>query len=309
MGGIDSLHTVVFGVRTVAIGEGEDSMATLAFIPQGHRLFLHLRHLHKTFTHGFEADSNSNVGRAELDERERERIVSLFSRREVLVLLGATSAAYLIGGRQASPQALAAHRPPCIVRPEQTEGPYFVDERLHRSDIRSDPAGSRIMAGTPLTLTLRVMRLNASGCVPLPDALIDIWQCDAEGVYSDVEDPGFNTLGHKFLRGYQMTNPQGEAQFLTIYPGWYPIRTVHVHFKVRTAAIAGRNFEFTSQLYFPDELTDRVHTALPYSSKGRRRVRNQRDFIFRNGGDQLMLQPSSTNDGYAATFPIALQLP
>lgn len=71
MGGIDSLHTVVFGVRTVAIGEGEDSMATLAFIPQGHRLFLHLRHLHKTFTHGFEADSNSNVGRAELDERER----------------------------------------------------------------------------------------------------------------------------------------------------------------------------------------------------------------------------------------------
>jgi protocatechuate 3,4-dioxygenase beta subunit len=235
---------------------------------------------------------------------------NLLSRRQALVLLGATSVVCLIGGRQTLAQTLTTSpRSLCLVRPEQTEGPYFVDERLHRSDIRSDPTEGRIMAGIPLTLTLQVMRLNASGCFPLPDALVDIWQCDAEGVYSDVEDPGFNTLGRKFLRGYQVTNAQGEARFLTIYPGWYPIRTVHIHFKVRTAAIAGRNFEFTSQLYFPDELTDHVHTALPYSSKGRRRVRNHHDFIFRDGGDQLMLQPSTVNGGYAATFPIGLQLP
>lgn len=235
---------------------------------------------------------------------------NLLSRRQALVLLGATSAVCLIGGRQTLAQTLTASpRSLCLVRPEQTEGPYFVDERLHRSDIRSDPTEGRIMAGVPLTLTLQVMRLNASGCFPLPDARVDIWQCDADGVYSDVEDPGFNTRGQKFLRGYQVTNAQGDARFLTIYPGWYPIRTVHIHFKVRTAAIAGRNFEFTSQLYFPDELTDRVHTALPYSSKGRRRVRNHHDFIFRDGGDQLMLQPSTVNGGYAATFPIGLQLP
>lgn len=242
-------------------------------------------------------------------KKNNEQIVPTFSRREAMVLLGATGAAWLIGRRANAWTVSDTPRSLCIVRPEQTEGPYFVDARLHRSDIRSDPTDGRIKAGIPLMLTLQVMRLNANGCFPLPDALVDIWQCDAEGVYSDVRDPGFNTRGQKFLRGYQVTNAQGEAGFLTIYPGWYPIRTVHIHFKIRTDAIAGRTYEFTSQLYFPDELTDRVHTALPYSSKGRRRVRNLRDFIFRDGGDQLLLQPWETNDGYAATFPIGLRLP
>lgn len=232
----------------------------------------------------------------------------LLSRREALVLLGATGTLCLIGGWPSKAQAAGAARSLCIVRPEQTEGPYFIDERLHRSDIRTDPKDGRLMAGTPLTLTLQVMRIDASGCSPLPDALVDIWQCDAVGVYSDVKDPGFNTRGQKFLRGYQVTNAQGEAQFLTIYPGWYPIRTVHIHFKIRTAVIAGKRFEFTSQLYFSDEVTDHVYTALPYSSKGPRRVRNQHDFIFRDGGDQLLLKPSATHDGYTATFPIGLKL-
>lgn len=238
-----------------------------------------------------------------------EQIERLLSRREAFVWLGAAGTVCLMGGWPSKAQASVTARSLCVVRPEQTEGPYFVDERLHRSDIRSDPTDGRMVAGTSLALTFQVMRLNPGGCIPLPDALVDIWHCDAEGVYSDVEDPGFNTRGQKFLRGYQVTNGQGEARFLTIYPGWYPIRTVHIHFKVRAAATAGKNFEFTSQLYFPDELTDRVHTALPYSSKGRRRVRNHRDFIFRDGGDRLMLQPSTTNTGYAATFPIGLAIP
>jgi protocatechuate 3,4-dioxygenase beta subunit len=233
----------------------------------------------------------------------------LLSRREAIVLLGAAGTVCLMGGWPHKAQASGTARSLCVVRPEQTEGPYFVDERLHRSDIRTDPTDGRIVAGIPLALTFQVMRLNASECSPLPHARVDIWQCDAQGIYSDVEDPGFNTLGQKFLRGYQATNAQGEARFITIYPGWYPIRTVHIHFKVRTAAIASKHFEFTSQLYFPDELTDRVHTALPYSSKGRRRVRNRHDFIFRDGGDQLMLQPSAASAGYAAIFPIGLQLP
>ena len=198
---------------------------------------------------------------------------------------------------------------PCIVRPQQTEGPYFVDERLHRSDIRTDSANGQVTPGALLALTFQVMRFHAGQCRPIPDAQVDVWHCDAMGVYSDVQDPGFKTLGLKFLRGYQITDAEGSARFLTIYPGWYPIRTVHIHFKIRTASVAGRNFEFTSQLYFPDELTDRVHTDLPYSSKGQRRVRNQHDFIFRDGGNQLMLIPSTTNGGYAATFPIGLELP
>ncbi len=199
--------------------------------------------------------------------------------------------------------------PLCVVRPEQTEGPYFVDERLNRSDIRSDPADGQVKPGTPLALTLKVWRLSAGDCRPLVGAQVDLWHCDALGVYSDVRDPGFSTIGQKFLRGYQLTDAQGEARFVTVYPGWYPGRTVHIHFKIRTGLVAQRNFEFTSQLYFGDELTDRVHADLPYAKKGPRTARNQHDFIFRRGGNHLLLAPTATADGYSATFAIGLQLP
>lgn len=158
-------------------------------------------------------------------------------------------------------------------------------------------------------LTFQVSRLRTGECQPLPDAQVDIWHCDAVGIYSDAQDPGFNTVGQKFLRGYQMTDARGDARFMTIYPGWYPIRTVHIHFKIRAALVSGKHFEFTSQLYFPDELTDRVHTGHPYAAMGPRRVRNHQDFIFRRGGNHLMLEPSATNDGYSATFPIGLEIP
>ena len=234
----------------------------------------------------------------------------LFSRREAMVFLSAAGTSWLLGRKLASAQTVVASpRSLCVVRPEQTEGPYFVDERLHRSDIRADPTKGRSTPGTPLALTFQVSCLRAGECHPLPDAQVDIWHCDARGVYSDVQDPGFSTVGQKFLRGHQMTDAQGEARFMTIYPGWYPIRTVHIHFKIRTAPMARRSFEFTSQVYFPDELTDRVQGSLPYSSNGSRRVRNRQDFIFRQGGDALMLEPTATHDGYAATFPIGLEIP
>jgi protocatechuate 3,4-dioxygenase beta subunit len=195
-----------------------------------------------------------------------------------------------------------------MARPEQTEGPYFVDERLNRSDIRSDPADGQVKPGTPLALTLKVSRFSAGDCHPLAGAQVDLWHCDALGVYSDVRDPRFSTIGQKFLRGYQLTDAQGEARFVTVYPGWYPGRTVHIHFKIRTAPMGRRTFEFTSQLYFDDELTDRVHADLPYAKKGPRTARNHHDFIFRRGGSHLMLAPTETADGYSATFSIGLQL-
>jgi len=234
----------------------------------------------------------------------------LLSRREVVAFLGATGAVWLAGGSLFPRRAVAGTLgPSCVVRPKQTEGPYFVDERLNRSDIRSDPTDGRVRPGTPLALTLLVSRLNAGGCQPLPGAQVDIWHCDALGVYSDVQDPGFNTIGQKFLRGYQITDARGEARFVTVYPGWYPGRTVHIHFKIRTAPVAQRSFEFTSQVYFDDVLTDRVHADPPYAAQGPRTARNQHDWIFRRGGDQLMLAPTATADGYAAVFPIGLQLP
>ena len=234
----------------------------------------------------------------------------LLSRRDMVVFLGATGMAWLMtGGLNPRRAVTSTLGPSCVVRPEQTEGPYFVDERLHRSDIRSDPTDGRVKPGTPLALTLLISRLNAGDCQPLPGAQVDIWHCDAQGIYSDVQDPRFSSIGQKFLRGYQVTDARGAVRFVTVYPGWYPGRTVHMHFKIRTAPMARRSFDFTSQLYFDDELTDRVHADPPYAAQGPRTARNQHDRIFRRGGDQLMLAPTIVADGYAAAFAIGLQLP
>jgi protocatechuate 3,4-dioxygenase beta subunit len=235
----------------------------------------------------------------------------VLSRREALAALGVSGFALLAGGPHLG-QAWAEPRrrvPSCVARPEQTAGPYFVDEMLRRSDIRSDPGSGVLKDGTPLDLTLVVSALRAGSCAPLAGAHVDVWHCDAMGVYSGVEDPGFDTVGQSFLRGYQLTDDSGEARFRTIYPGWYAGRAVHIHFKIRTDPRAATGLEFTSQLYFDDALTTRVHSRMPYAAKrGReRRDRNADDRIFARGGDQLLLAPRASGDGYAARFEVGLQ--
>ena len=191
----------------------------------------------------------------------------------------------------------------CVVRPELTEGPYFVDEMLNRSDIRADTSDGSISEGFPLELTFNVTQIGVNGCVPLPNAQVDIWHCDAYGVYSDVQ----NAVGKTFLRGYQLTDGEGLARFTTIYPGWYPGRAVHIHFKVRAAASGGRVHDFTSQVFFDDALSDRVFAQAPYAARGQRRVVNARDGIFRQAGAQLMLAVTPAAPGYAASFDLALE--
>jgi len=198
--------------------------------------------------------------------------------------------------------------PPCIVRPEQTEGPYFVDERLNRSDIRSDPSDGSVKEGLPLQLTLGVHEIRDKDCTPLAGVMVDIWHCDALGVYGDVRDRSFDTRGKKFLRGYQITDAAGTTRFMTIYPGWYPGRAVHIHFKIRTNPESRRGYEFTSQIYFDDALTDQIHTQAPYAVKGQGRLKNPQDGIFQDGGDELILQPTPQPHGYAGTFDIGLLL-
>lgn len=254
--------------------------------------------------------------------KNNDRLVGrILSRREALALFRALGVAMLVVclprksratqtqpsvSTQASSRANPATLPACVLSPKQTEGPYFVDEQLNRSDIRSDPSDGSRKDGVPLELTLRVSQISSTGCTPLAGAIVDIWHCDALGVYSDVTDPSFSTVGKKFLRGYQVTNANGTVQFATIYPGWYQGRTVHIHFKVRTDATSG-HYEFTSQLYFDDSITDRVHAQPPYASKGQRTLKNAGDGIFKGGGDQLLLTLTDTRQGYAATFHIGLQ--
>jgi protocatechuate 3,4-dioxygenase beta subunit len=233
----------------------------------------------------------------------------LVSRREAVWLLSG-GVIWLAAGSMFTGRSTAeAPRPMCLFRPEQTEGPYFVDERLHRSDIRSDPGTGEVKTGMPLALTVVLSRVDHGQCRPVSGAQVDIWHCDAAGIYSDVKDPSFNTIGRKFLRGYQITDAQGEAKFLTIYPGWYEGRTVHIHLKVRAPVERNRTYEFTTQMYFEDGVSDRVHGRAPYNTKGVRTARNEDDRIFRRGGEQLMLTPSEHADGYAALFAVGLQLP
>ena len=193
----------------------------------------------------------------------------------------------------ASPAAVAL--PSCIVRPAMTEGPYFVDEKLDRSDIRESKPG------TPFVLTFNVSKVAGGACTSLAGAQIDVWHCDAAGVYSDATDPSFNTKGQKFLRGYQMTDASGKATFQTIYPGWYQGRAVHIHFKIRVA-----NADFTSQLFFDDALNAQVFATSPYSGKGSGWLKNAQDGIYTGGGDKLLLKPVQSAGAFTATFDIGL---
>jgi len=232
----------------------------------------------------------------------------LLTRRETLGLLGAGGLAALAAGSGAFRPAAAAEPGACVARPALTEGPYFVDVKLDRSDIRSDPSDGSVKPGAPLRLALRVLRLAAGVCAPLPGATLDVWHCDALGAYSDVSDPSGSTVGKRFLRGYQVTDADGLARFTTIYPGAYPGRAVHIHFKVRSAAGGGRMHEFTSQLFFDDGLTDQVHAQPPYTSRGQSRLPNARDGIYRNAGTLLTLVVAPAAPGYAASFDLALQI-
>ncbi|KAM3097603.1 intradiol ring-cleavage dioxygenase [Phormidesmis sp. 146-12] len=228
------------------------------------------------------------------------------NRRSALLLMRSAATALLVGCLPRKISAASSQTTPgCVVRPQQTEGPYFVDEKLNRSDIRSDSKTGLVRAGVPLRLNLRVTQVNDQLCTPVKGAIVDIWHCDASGIYSDVADPRFDTKGQNFLRGYQTTDASGNVQFLTIYPGWYPGRTVHIHFKIRTAS--EQSHEFTSQLYFDDAISDRVYAQEPYAKKGARSVRNDRDGIFQQGGTQLLLSLSPIDQGYAATFELGLQ--
>jgi protocatechuate 3,4-dioxygenase beta subunit len=249
----------------------------------------------------------------------------VLSRRAALRLFGITggvAAAGLIGARVADAQRAppggsggtsagssgATGLPGCVVRPAMTEGPFFVDEKLNRSDVRPDSKTKVLSAGVPLTLTFLVSKVGTGKCEPRSGVMVDIWHCDAAGKYSDEQSEG--TAGKDFLRGYQMTDAGGKATFKTVYPGWYNGRAVHIHFKLRTVANGKVTGEFTSQLFFDDALSDRVYTVAPYSSRsGKRNTLNSNDNIYGNGGSQMLLKlEGSEKTGFTATFDVGLNI-
>jgi len=181
----------------------------------------------------------------------------------------------------------AQSTPSCVLSPALTEGPYFVEEGLVRSDIRSDPGDGSVKDGRLLRLRLTVLKVSDSACTPYEGATVDLWHCDAAGLYSDVAANG--TVGKKFLRGSQVSDADGLVEFMTIFPGWYSGRTVHIHFKVRTYDGSSTTYEFTSQLFFDSSLTSAVYSQAPYSSRGAPGTTNSTDNIY----DSSMVVPVS----------------
>ncbi|MDQ3896761.1 MAG: hypothetical protein M3326_05835 [Actinomycetota bacterium] len=194
----------------------------------------------------------------------------------------------------------------CRLWPEQDEGPYRRDHHPVRRDVTED----RI--GVPLTLGLALATADGTS---LADGIVEIWHCDADGRYSGFPPPSAGDVptaatatrteylaAQTFLRGSQPTDRDGRVEFRTIYPGWYPGRTVHIHVIART-----RDATFTSQLYFPEPVTDDVFARPPYSRRPARDTTNTTDEIFPTGGKPALLDIDQGGTGYLGA--IALRLP
>jgi protocatechuate 3,4-dioxygenase beta subunit len=222
------------------------------------------------------------------------------SRRASLASLGGlvAGAAGLAGLRAAEeagagPAGVASGLVTCVLAPEQTEGPYYVDDAAVRRNVTEGRLGA------PLTLRLTVV--DASTCKPVKGAALEIWHCDAGGVYSGTSQQG--TEDERFLRGVQRTDAKGLAIFRTIYPGWYQGRTVHIH---TMAHIAG-NVVHTGQLYFPDTVTDAVYKRSPYNRRPNRNPRNAGDSIYRNGGRRSTLKLVKNGAAYVGSITMGVQ--
>jgi protocatechuate 3,4-dioxygenase beta subunit len=233
----------------------------------------------------------------ENDHTESERI----TRRGSLLRLAGIAAtaggvgAWRLDAAQASasgPLAVSSGLVTCVLTPELTEGPYYVSGEKLRRDITEGKPGTALLLG----LTV----LNASTCKPIKNAAVDIWHCDALGVYSGAVA---NNAGTNFLRGVQRTNAKGIATFKTLYPGWYQGRAVHIHVKVHV----GGNVVHTGQLFFNDAATDAVYKRTPYSRRPNRATRNTDDSIYVNGGSKSLLKITRLGKGYSGAITMGVQ--
>lgn len=188
--------------------------------------------------------------------------------------------------------------PDCVLTPAQEEGPFYIDLGRVRRDIVED------RPGVPLALAITVV--DAGSCEPIRDAAVDVWHCDALGVYSG--EPTEGSEGETYLRGIQLTDRDGLAEFATIYPGQYPGRTTHIHLKVHT----GDRVSHTGQLFTTDRDDARVFALAPYDRNPAEITPREADFIFREQGGSsstLALSPVGTNlrrDGFEAKVTLGV---
>jgi hypothetical protein len=233
----------------------------------------------------------------ENDSIENERLTrrgSLLRLAGLAAAAGGAGALRLDTADAAGPLAVSSGLVKCVLTPELTEGPYYVaGEKLRRDVTEGKP-------GTSLLLNLTVV--NASTCKPVKNASVEIWHCDAGGVYSGAVA---NNPGTNFLRGVQKTNATGVATFKTIYPGFYQGRAVHIHVKVHVSGTVVH----TGQLFFPASVTNAVYKRAPYSAHGTTPdTPNPNDSIFRNGGSKGILTLKKSGAGYVGAIGMGVHL-
>ncbi len=203
------------------------------------------------------------------------------SRRQALQIISTSLAA--AGSVKIAPacaaDAPAASTQPegaCVLFPQAVEGPFYFDPKLVRSDITEG------RPGVPLSLQLRI--IESAACAPIAAARVDIWHADAGGIYSGYAGQGdvrtTATKGQTYLRGTQITDANGSVNFASVYPGWYPGRTPHIHVKV----FLNQKSVVTGQIYFPDDLSARIYTSHPpYDERPKADTTNASDWIFQSG--------------------------
>ncbi len=193
----------------------------------------------------------------------------------------------------------------CTLAPQVTEGPFWVDEKLNRSDVTGG------QSGVPLEITLNIVDLS-DDCSAYEGATVDIWHANPDGNYSD-EPAGQgndNTQGETWLRGYQVSDASGQVKFQTIYPGFYSGRTVHIHVRVRTFDGDNTTTNFTTQLFFDESVNNAVYANGSGYGGGTRNTTNSTDGVYADEQSQgnVLLLPlaGSVSNGYSGEGTIAL---
>lgn len=204
-----------------------------------------------------------------------------------------------------TPAITKAQRPPnaCTLIPSETAGPFPLDltenTAFFRQDVREDQTG--------VQLNIKIRILGLDNCLPMQNVRVNIWHCNRSGVYS-----GYNTnnnagdVNAKWLRGYQFTDANGYAEFVTIFPGWYTGRIAHIHFQVHVSS----NYSAVSQFTFDIPTKNAIYAANPtIYTKGADPMQFSSDNIFSDGyALQLAtLTPNTATGGYDCYFEATVQ--
>ena len=220
------------------------------------------------------------------------------ARRRLLTLAGAAPLALAAASACAEPEPEPVAGLVCRLTPQVTQGPYWFDPKLVRADVTEGRPGA------PVRVAITVVD---GACRPIPNARVDLWHCDAAGIYSGYEGQGDDRAtgakGQTFLRGAQVTDAAGRVSFASIWPGWYEGRTPHMHLKVFLDARTA----LTAQLFVPDALSEWLYENVPAYRRPRRRdTFNRQDGIALQGGEAMVAAVKELNDGYELALTLGV---